>query len=258
MLAMAQDQLIAAPANPATINTDVSWYDTGESGPIEHAGVVGEVLFNQDVTLFVETAPKSGTLRVVKSQVISANTPTEVAVAFRGGRTKLRLRTTGTAPTVWHVNGRVKTEGKLDPVAPTAFAYGVAPMVTGPAGADGAPGADGAAGAPGPTHTGYEAPAPGALNLTKAHSDIQRGNNYTLADGTFNGQPHSLRAYGSSGVSQVAMNHINGGALSDPGSYIEFQAAGACALLAWDAPSSRWAIRIISADTSINPGEEPS
>jgi hypothetical protein len=108
---MSIETFIPVPANPALANTDVPWYDTGDQGEKDGGGVIGDLYFDQDVTLFIETAPVAGTLRVMNNggagQVVAANTPTEVRVRFNGGRTKLRLRTSGTAPTVWHVNGRV-------------------------------------------------------------------------------------------------------------------------------------------------------
>jgi hypothetical protein len=110
------DHFLPQPQNPGTANTDVTWFDTGDGGWPSYQGVLGDLYFDQAVTLFVETAPIGGALRTMNGvgagQVIAANTPTEVKVEFLGARTKLRLRTGATPPSVWHVNGRV-TEGEI-------------------------------------------------------------------------------------------------------------------------------------------------
>jgi hypothetical protein len=110
------DYFIPEPQNPGAPNTDAIWFDTGDGGYASYQGVLGDLLFDQAVTLFVETAPIGGALQVMNGagagEVIPASTPTPVKVEFLGARTRLRLRTGATPPSVWHVNGRV-TEGEI-------------------------------------------------------------------------------------------------------------------------------------------------
>jgi hypothetical protein len=106
------DYIIPPPANPGPA-ADVTWFDTGDGGMPNVAGVIGELKFDQPVTLFIESAVLgSGTLIVTNGsgsgQVIAAGALEVVAVRFRGARTRLRLRTGHPAPSAnsWHVNGR--------------------------------------------------------------------------------------------------------------------------------------------------------
>jgi hypothetical protein len=149
---MRGDLFVPEPTNPALANTDVTWFDTETTSPIwrniENAslpdmeGFIGELLFNQAVTLFVETsASATGTLHPMNNSgagdVIPANTPTPVRVGFLGKRTRLRLRTGGTAPTLWHANGRA-TSGKLGGPATGTISWGLPPSSPGPVGPAGA------------------------------------------------------------------------------------------------------------------------
>ena len=108
---MRNDLYIAEPENPAAANADVIWFNSAARDFEDFDGFVGDLLFDQWVNLFVETAAQGGNLHIMNGgglgNVVAANMPTPVRIRFLGQRTQLRLRTGDTPPTIWHANGRV-------------------------------------------------------------------------------------------------------------------------------------------------------
>ncbi len=252
---MKDDIPIGQPTNPGA-NAEVLWINTEDGTFKDFAGFVGDVLFDEDVTLVVQTWADGGTPRVMNGggagEVIAADTPTQVRVGFLGANTLIKLVVGSAAPTVWHANGRA-TKGDLGFGGTGVASYGL-PLV--PTGADGAPGADGADGAPGadgadgaPGADGSPAwvgvtwerkTTAGALSATKYLSILggADGTVFTLPNGTYNGQPRLLStlADGATGIYHV---HPTGTNIQDPNqssvNSIDLDAAASAAvMLHWD------------------------
>lgn len=107
---------IPSPAIPEA-NEEVVWFDTGDAGYSSAAGVVGDMFFDQEVTMIVRTAPQGGDLRVMNGDggagvTVAADTPTPLAVKFVGYRTQIVLKVGATPPTIWHANARL-TDGPV-------------------------------------------------------------------------------------------------------------------------------------------------
>jgi hypothetical protein len=102
------DYVIPPPAMPAA-GTEVVWFDTGDGGMLSHTGVIGTVLFDQEVTLYVRKASAGGELFVANGgsgEVLPPNVPREITVRLAGGRTQIALKPTVDC-TVWHVDARL-------------------------------------------------------------------------------------------------------------------------------------------------------
>jgi hypothetical protein len=158
---MKDDLLIAQPNNPGTPNTPITWIDTGDGTYRDFEGFIGEVLFDQDVTVLIRTSAQGrpdADLATMNNggdgDVVPANTPTVIRVGFLGARTQIQLQTGDDAPTVFHANGRV-TRGELGGPADNTVTWGVQANAPGPKGADGADGADGTDGTDGADGAGF-------------------------------------------------------------------------------------------------------
>ena len=112
---MKDDIYIAAPPIPAA-NTSAVWLDTSDGTFKDFEGLVGDLVFDQEVTVLIKTAPEpSGggapDFQVMNNggdgDVIAANTPTEVRIAFLGPNTRVEIAIGDDVPSLWHVNGRV-------------------------------------------------------------------------------------------------------------------------------------------------------
>lgn len=96
---------LPAPPIPAA-NTDFILYDPDDPSDVVPnnvvwKGLVADLFFDQNVSLFVEVPQINGTYRTMNGsgQTVLANDPTQVLVAFNGLKTRVRLRTGGTPPT---------------------------------------------------------------------------------------------------------------------------------------------------------------
>lgn len=147
---------VPEPAMPVAFG-DATWLDTDPGAEMwrgldvtqlpDMDGFIGELFFDQDVTLFVETASSfTGTLQAMNNggdgDVIPANTPITVRIGFLGRRTHLRLRMGGTLPTVFHANGKL-IKGDLGGPGDNTIAYGVTLHSPGPTGDEGPTGPTG-------------------------------------------------------------------------------------------------------------------
>jgi hypothetical protein len=133
---MKDDLLIAQPTNPGP-NSSVTWISTEDGTFEDFAGFLGDLFFDQEVTVLVQTWADAGTPRTMNNggqgDVIPANTPTPIRVGFLGANTLIKIVTGDDAPTVWHANGRM-TRGALGGPATGTVAYGVPPNSPGPKG----------------------------------------------------------------------------------------------------------------------------
>jgi len=251
---MKDDLLIAQPANPGA-NSEVTWINTEDGTYQEFAGLLGDLLFDQDVTVLVQTWADGGTPRTMNGggdgEVIPASTPTPIRVGFLGANTQVKIATGDDAPTVWHANGRL-TRGPLGGPADGTIAYGVPPNSPGPAGPAGADGADGGGGGGG---GGYETVASGAIDPTKAHSHLDGSGvvPYTLADGEVDGFVKTIMTTVASADFTISGNFIYGGQVPDVGCNIrlrntdpgDLESGGTGVLLVWSEEQGAWIVRLV-------------
>lgn len=159
---MKDDSLVGQPANPGA-NAEVVWVNTEDGTFKDFAGFEGDVLFDEDVTLLVQTWADGGTPRTMNGggagEVIPADTPMPVRVAFLGANTLIKLATGSVAPSVWHANGRLTREELGGPATGVA-SYGLRPSSPGPTGATGAAGPTGPTGPTGPAGSSAQAATP--------------------------------------------------------------------------------------------------
>lgn len=101
------DHDLVAPAIPAA-NTDFYLYDPDAVAFIPKGvswqGLVGNLKFDQAVSIFVEEPSTDGTYRVMNGsagagETVLANEPYQVRINFLGKKTRVRLRTGATPPT---------------------------------------------------------------------------------------------------------------------------------------------------------------
>jgi hypothetical protein len=141
---MKDDLLIAQPANPGA-NSEVTWINTEDGTFEDFEGFLGDLFFDQDVTVLVQTWADGGTPRTMNNggagDVIPANTPTPIRVGFLGANTQIKIVTGDDAPSAFHANGRV-TRGPLGGPAAGTVSYGVPPNSPGPKGDSGVAGPD--------------------------------------------------------------------------------------------------------------------
>ena len=106
------DVPVAPPAKPTQPGQTVVWFDTGDGGTfLRHGGLIGVVVFDEDVHLVVKRAPLNtgdAGLRVMSDETVTANTVRDVAVPFVGARTRVEIVTQSECD-VWHVDGRITT-----------------------------------------------------------------------------------------------------------------------------------------------------
>jgi hypothetical protein len=108
------DAPIDPPANPgangdAIVFESMAW--AAAVPTVRPRGVKMTLFFDQDVSLFLEDrATAGGTWRVVNGspagtgQVVTASVPAQFKVPFLGVQNRIRLRTGGTPPSVWHIS----------------------------------------------------------------------------------------------------------------------------------------------------------
>lgn len=113
-----RDLVLSQPEMPTEPVTEVVWFDSLESGfNTDYAGVVGDLLFSEDVDVLVlvEAGPGRG-LKVMNGagmgQTAPANEPTSVHVRFTGYRTVVKFKTRTSPPAESHIAGRVTSRAE--------------------------------------------------------------------------------------------------------------------------------------------------
>jgi hypothetical protein len=138
---MKDDALIGQPANPGA-DAEVIWVNTEDGTYKDFAGFIGDVLFDEDVTLIVQTWADGGVARTMngggEGEVIPAGVPMQVRVQFVGANTLIKLATGGAAPSAngWHANGSL-TKGDVGYAGEGVVAYALPVIPAGPAGPQG-------------------------------------------------------------------------------------------------------------------------
>ena len=98
---------------------------------------------------------------------------------------------------------------------------------------------------------GFESPlGGGALDPTKAHSWVQMGQTYTLADSAKPNAQKTISGDGASGVATVQLNFHYEGQNSEAGSFLQIPPL-VTLWLQWNAGISRWVVRGFMTATGV-------